>query len=76
MGDAGVLALARGLPLLRTLCLTNFISSLGHMAFLLGPPREVRGISDAGLQHIAEHCTALHHLAITGDLAACQAVLR
>ena len=37
VGDAGVLHLAR-LPRLRSLTLSNFISSLGHLSFLPGGP--------------------------------------
>jgi hypothetical protein len=65
VGDAGLLHLAQ-LPRLRSLTLSNFISSLGHLSFLPGGPH-VRGVSDAALRHVAEHCRQLEHLAITGS---------
>ncbi|KAL4431369.1 hypothetical protein ABPG75_006625 [Micractinium tetrahymenae] len=76
VGDGGVLHAARGLPLLRTLCIADYTSSLGQLAFLPGGPRPVRGVSDAALQHIAEHCRSLQHLAITGSRRVTDAGLR
>lgn len=42
VGDAGVLHATRGLPLLRTLSIANYASSLGQLAGLPGGPAGFR----------------------------------
>ncbi|KAI3424418.1 hypothetical protein D9Q98_009970 [Chlorella vulgaris] len=76
VGDAGLLALARGLPLLHTLRLSSLSGSLARLGPQSGGPHApvphggAGGggvVSDAGLLCIAQHCTALRDLAITGS---------
>ncbi|KAL4422190.1 hypothetical protein ABPG77_006431 [Micractinium sp. CCAP 211/92] len=71
VGDGGVLHAARGLPLLRVLSISNYASSLGHLAGLPGG-----GASDAALGHVAQHCHSLRHLAISGSRHVTDAGLR
>lgn len=78
MGDASIEAIARGCPRLRRLHMTNYSATALSRLVLPAPTATggaeggsagaaaARGVSDAALRHVADHCHALEDLAVTG----------